>query len=523
MLSSIFSGLRSGGESPSRQQTSRHVVWMDIDIVKRPRPIHFVTIGYMNGYNMYQLVNDRMDLVSSRISEKDCQVTMIKILPSFEIPKNLALVDISTSNSTLQFVDMTSGNESFHMIRLTAPIVKLSACSYTVAVGIEGGKIHIFDSISLEEKFIVNCSRSIWDLSERWLAYNLVPQQATNLLKKGVGGDSFPNVFLGKVWQKIAALGQDAFDNVVLAVSQQEPPMMSSLQSPTSQVRTGIVAIQDSVTQKIISTVEEPGRPIECLQWSDCGSMLLVTSGNGHYVSCYGLEFEKDRNEVMFCLKATLNRGVTPATITRMCMDPYRKRVALCSGNGSVHLFSATGEWLGKISGQGKDAAIAFQGTHLLVANRTKASVCEYTVEEGGISKSQSWDDLVRAPDEENGNKPITSIHAPEKSSAEKKNLVELSTCKPCEVETWQSPLLSFWNVDAVTGKRSKITFNHRNFGVNLSYDTRETSFGEMARELETGLNTPLIDTKETEPKYSHRTTKEGFVQPVPHSASRPQ
>ena len=515
MLTSLVAGLRGSVGEEESPQSRRRVVWMDLDIVDAR--FVFAVIAYSNGFDVYHLHQDGSSrLVCAKVTDKDgSKVSLMKILPAQDI-RNIAVAE--TGSGVVEFIDMSS-LESYHVIRLTALVVNLHASKSAIAIAIEGGRIHIFDSLTLEEKFSVRQGSKAWDLSHRWIAYNIVAQQMTGL--------SQPSLF-GRVWQKLSAISQDAFDNVVLAVShQQDHPGMSSLQSPTRTsaadfMRNGIVAIQDCVSQKILATIDDQSssdsRPIECLKWSDCGSMILTTSGNGHYVCVYGMDWEMGRSEIIFSLKATLNRGMTPAIITGICMDAHRQFVAVCSGNGSIHIFNATsGERVTKISTAEKDISIKThnQNQLLFLINRRSQCVEHYTVNDSGAQLTHTVEGLAREPE---SRQEVGLDSLLEKSASPKQErTVEVGTFNPSPVEAWQSPLLSFWKVRE-DGNREELRFRKSS---NVTYDTSAVSFHDMQTEIEAALNTPLISQDECEEdKYAHTTTKEGFVQLVPRTVS---
>jgi hypothetical protein len=524
MISTLVGSFRGyrGDDSP-KQRVNSHVLFMDLDMVRRPHPRTFVTLGYTDGFDVYVIESgDQEHLVCSKKSETGGGVKVMKVLypnSNESVCRNLAVV-YERSENNIQFVDMTTNSE-YHTIRLTAPIVKIQCCSSSLLTSVEGGRIHIFDSASLEEKFTVSTTRhgNVWDLSDRWLAFNLSPQQTTNLRSSS---EEAPATMFGKVWQKLSALSQDAFDNMVLAVSKSDQaPTMSSLQSPTKsdtrEFRNGIVVIQDVGSQKVIGTIEErlesinfTSRAIECIQWSNCGSFLLVTSGNGHNISLYGIETGRD--DIHFSLKQAFNRGLTPAVISSMCMDTHGRTMALYSSNGSVHLFNvSSGERTGKISPVDCSGTIRFnQKGILLVLETERGSVSIYD----GIERKKTLQ-LVRAPGCVE-DKLLT--HVFEKPSEPKRRIVLLEKpFRPRQVSAWESPLLSFWKVNEETGEQEQIK-PVRNFGIKVSYDTSTVSFKDYQESLQQGLSTPVVLEEETPemPKYVPKPTKEGFVQLVP-------
>lgn len=518
MISYISGLTRSEGKGPP----PRDVTWMALDIIRRPTPITFVTIGYTNGYDIYK-DPDYHDKFCA-FFKSDCAVEVIKILPSSTGVRNMILVERG-SEYVVNFIDMTT-NEPYHLIRLTSAVSKVDACLSTITIGTDK-QIHLFNSESLEEIFVIPC-RPVWDLSDRWLAYNVVPQQTgrSGVLKS-------PTSVIGKFLNKLSSISQDAFDNMVLAMTsspvgnEDDPsssyhPSMSSLQSPTRldrEARNGIIAIQDTICLRVIGTVEDnfsgSSRPIECLKWSNSGTMLLASSGNGHSVSVYGID---NKSPLSFSLKRTLNRGITPAVITGLCMNTLGTISAVGSAKGTVHFFNSQGYWISKLEEKAdSDARIVFDHNHkFLVLNRAACELKKYSAGPEFVTLDTTVESLVKQVDT---NKPnIGCILSAKPSKPESKMCYpELKTCRDPPLAVWESPLINFCRIDSATGQRYPIKFKRRT-DVKVTYDTSQVSFEDMKNLLTTALNTPLETARQSETgsKYASQSTKEGFVQYVP-------
>ena len=522
MISYISGLTRAEGKGPP----PRDVTWMDLDIIRRPVPTTFVTIGYTNGYDIFKDPNYSSKFCA--FVKPDCAVEHIKILPSSSGIRNMILVERG-SESVVHFIDMTT-NEPYHLIRLTSPVTKVDACLTTITIGTEK-QIHLFNSESLEEIFVIPC-RPVWDLSDRWLAYNVVPQQSGRS-----GGLKSPTSVIGKLWNKLSSISQDAFDNMVLAVtthsspvgeeddpSSSSGPTMSSLQSPTKvdrEARNGIIAIQDAVTLQVLGTVEDnvagSSRPIECLKWSNSGSMLLASSGNGHSVSVYGIDFG---NPLSFSLKRILNRGITPALITGLCMNTPGTISAVGSAKGTIHFFNSEGNWISKLEDKtDSDARIVFDHNHkFLVLNRAACELKKYSASADAMTLETCVESLVKRVDSNEGNIGCTLSEKPAKVEPKQSTCYpELKTCRDPPLAVWESPLIKFCRIDSATGQRQPIKFKRRT-DVTVTYDTSQVSFEAMKDLLTTALNTPLETAREPDAgsKYASQPTKEGFVQLVP-------
>lgn len=493
------------GKTAESLQSHRHVTWVDIDVIKRPTPSTLITIGYTNGYDVWECLSGPF----ASLVKPDMFVDVLRILPSSEGPvRNMALVE-RNAPTVVNCIDLTT-NESYHVIRMTERIERIEANRFTIAIG-TGDQVHLLNSESLQETHVLHTLRPVWSLSDRWIAYNMISQESET--------EPHSSVF-GKLWSKLSVLGQDAFDNVVLAVRAQttiedelsQHPTMSSLQSPTRvdrDARNGVIAIQDTVSLKVISTVEEnfcgSCRPIETIQWSTCGSLLMVSSGNGHNVLVYGIDCGPGPH-VGFSVKKTLNRGITPAVITSMTSNQTQS--AICSAKGTAHVFDATGTWKSKLDAEKFDKLAFDHNNDLVVISRFSGTVLTYSA---NMVLKNRVESIFRPSDGEIDRsatlKPVIRENRKEFSP-------ELHTCKEIDLPVWQSPLLNFWRLDE-KGNRENAKLKRKN-SVQVKYDTSKVSFDDMKKLVEQSLNTMLITDEPEQPRYTTKATTEGFVQLVP-------
>ena len=556
-------GLSGSTATASGEKDVRHVTLVELDAVRRPTPMTFINIGYVDGYDVVRIeCNGQTNKIASQHSSD--AVSSMRILPSPSgHPRNLS-VTFKSSSSVVRFVNLTS-NESYHLIRMTSPVLSVHASLAGIAIAVEG-RIHIFNPESLEETFTVQTMVGVGGggaacaLSDRWLAYNMNPQQA------GLGSPR--GALLGQVWNKLSSIGQDAFDNIVIAVSNHPTiaqtnkdgtataedivgaPTMSALQSPVKlnrDSRNGIIAIRDVVSMKVIGCIEErlnSGRSIECLQWSNCGTQLLATSGNGHSVLIYSVSVRGDStagpggNQLEFRQTHSLNRGITPAVITGLGINSAGSLAAICSAKGTVHLFQLSGKdevpvgrvkpAAGGMGESGMDPEFIFdESGSLLVLNKFTLAVHKYAVSDPHTPVLLDTYSLVRSAstDEPNVQLDMDNTTSDQPTTCTESS-VEIKTCGELPVPLWMCPHLTFWRS---TGEQLEFTLNH---GVKVEA-SRPIDPVLLTKEVNAALATPLVGSRQvpsvhsTDDKYfvsSRDSTRDGFVQIVPMgSANSPR
>ena len=364
-------------------------------------------------------------------------------------------------------------NETYHLIRLTAPAISVRASPSTIAVQTDG-RIHFHNPETLEEIFAVQCmslppNLPVLAVGDRWAAYNLAPQQRSTSSALGM-------------WNTLTSIGQDAFDNIVTAVSATATPHeVASPKGPLKNVRNGMIAIRDVVSMKVIACIEdkECNRPVEYLQFSPCGTKLVVTSGNGHSGKIYSVVPGSSEME----LTHNLSRGITPAVITSIAVSVDGLSTAICSAKGTIHLFNQA-EKVKTISvspaEHGVNPVVVFdQDDYLLALNRATMTVLKFLggelVETYTVVRELEGEDVV-----------LTIPPSPPVRSSSAVS-IELKTCREMPVPFWQSPMLVFGD--------SKPQFDKR----FLQAIHRET-----VEEVD-------------EDRYLKETSKDGFIQIVPN------
>jgi hypothetical protein len=304
--------------------------------MKPPGEGVYLLVGCVDGYQVY---HGSREVFACHSQEPLALMCLLPAL-SGSMPRNMAVV-YRGSPTVIRFIDLTS-SETYHMIRVGVPLIGLKANRSCIAVQMEG-KVGFYDIQTLQETFLVETmengvSHPVLALGDRWVAYNLPPQMSS----------PGPQTTL-TVWNSITSLGQDAIDNIVMAVSKRgDTSLVSSseivsspkIASVPKNARNGIVAIQDVVTQRVLGCVEdkETNRPIDWLEWSPCGTVLVTASSNGHYCKVY--KTAAGGRCIEFQVIHSLNRGLTPAVITSIAVSPSLDRVAISSAKGTVHMFN---------------------------------------------------------------------------------------------------------------------------------------------------------------------------------------
>lgn len=534
MISAYFQDKRS-----SSAQT-HHVTCIDIDRIKSfPVPSTFLTVGYVNGYEIHRVVKDDPALCLECSFTGGEPVSLMRLLPASSSPRhNLAIV-YSSSPTVVRFIDLVS-NESYHLLRMTSPVIAIRASLNCIVITVKN-RLHIYNPETLEEHFSTACSASgICALGDRWVAYNL-PSADRSF------ASSSTSPLMGQVWSKISNMGQEAFDNLVMAVSSSssaanipanasEPNPLQSPSKTSRDIRNGIVVIRDVVTCKVISTVEEKShaggtsRPVELVEWSNCGTILMTTSGNGHQICIYEISSKRsdetsETSGVSFHLKKVLNRGLTPAVITSLSVDNYAKFAVVCSSKGTVHLFPlSANENLPegtkiKLSNDSLDnhtkTYFDFNGKHQLISF-CRSFFNVHSVSDDGTVKETFSTQFVRPI---NGSpnlslKPgVGNILSGESSSPQ--TLVDVKTCPDLPLPLWLSPQLSFWNrdVDGQLTQLKVIPPGRTKIDIQPDLD-----LDEYTAAVDKALLTPISDESSNIP-VTHSSyfmsPKDGFVQIV--------
>ena len=393
-------GFGSVRVSPNR----REVLFFDLDFCVGDL---CVLVGFGDGWVCVYHVPDRRVLYSKRF---DDPIVYMRL----DGRGNLVYTT-QGDDKVANFISLMGENNVYHVIRLTSKILSIKVNCVCIAIASGGGRMFFYDVATLQETFSVqNNPLGVLALGSRWVAYNLSPQQSSP-------GHKFKHV-----WNTLTGMGQDAFDNIVIAIGGASTPSVGSPVA-TSNCRNSLIGIRDVLSMKVIALIEDVAadnnRPIEGLDWSKCGSLLITTSGNGHVVHVYRPFV--GAGPLTFELVYSLNRGITPAVITSLAV--CANSAAVASAKGTVHIFQ---------SGCGKYQKSA--GTHLtydfdnclVVGN-----VNDLTVDTGSGESVQ-----IECPTED----ILFAVLEKGHNNRNQVCSVELDYCALAAVPFWKSPLIEF-------------------------------------------------------------------------------
>jgi len=488
-LQEISASIGLSGSEPSLDSPLRHVTVVEIDRIRRPVASTFITVGYVNGYEVFSWKENSLDLVCSFTGSE--AVNLMRILPSL---RNMAMV-LRSSPSVVRFVDLTS-NDSYHLIRMTSAVISIRASLSALVVSVQD-RIHVFNPDSLEETFSTACSSSsLLALADRWVAYNVTPQKSS----------AAP--LMGQMWGKLSTIGQDAFDNIVMAVSATTEDAQS-LQSPVKIVRenrNGLVAVRDVLSFKVIATVEEKNsRPVEHIEWSNCGSLLMTTSGNGHQIFVY--EALGREEEIRFELRNILNRGLTPALISSMSIDSYSRFAAVSSNKGTVHVFPLSCEEGADRKLKPTDLETESRAFFDWAGNLLVLCKSRFTAYRVGTDIEVLHSAPIGRPAAGSSNMSLTLTCRPERSQQQVP--VDVKTCPDPDLPLWLSPQLSFW-VREADGQVKQVKGSPA--GAGKIYMNPDLDLDEYSKAVDSALSTPLIEDPPTAAS-NQSYFKDGFVQ----------
>ena len=519
-ISSYLHELSTSMGMSAAETGEEEIAVLELEVVREEI---FVLAGLPDGIAVYRLPSPD-PIFSLRSIEP---VNHLRLVRSGGAIRNLGFVHVG-SPEVVRFLDLFSGGETFHLLRMTSEVVLLKASISCFAVCVFGGRIHLFKPDSLEEVFSVQNMPSPVPplaLGERWAAYNLSPQPRTNVPS--------PKGSLS-VWDRISSMGQDALDNLVIAVvsdrAERRKCVLSSPVARSAQTRNSMIAIRDVVTMKVISVIEEAtaglhNRGIEVLAWSSCGTQLMVTSGNGHFIQIHAVTSAGGRkqdpgttnNLINFHLLHSLNRGVTPAVLSSLALSG--DLAAAASSNGTVHLFDLTsGERVVKLRSDPRPVVAFSQAHQLVLVSRGKFTVQTFHGQEEveKIQLARRWAEGGEGP-------KLQLVEGGAVGRSVASNAVELAICRPMEVPFWMSPNIRLVQVLESTVRVGAPTSPLR-FAtpllVNGSFQVADENYfpslhSATLERLALALATPLNEDPPVEEKYL-TSTKEGFVQVVP-------
>ena len=496
---SISSRLGISREESPATTDSRRVSFYTLQTVRCPRGVAIVLalIGFDDGgYKVWMIDTPRVDLVaSSSTSLGSAIVCMCALSPLVEDKiglRNLAIVRNDT-RSVVEFVDFTT-NKTYHQIKTTSAVVDVDANEYVVLIVQSGGTFALHSSTSLEQVRTIQSGSCLYSLGERWLAFQSLAEPPEKRATCVTSSSSFVSTALNTV----STMSQDAFDNIVKAIGKDEVNRETILGSSpiatrknSTLAKPGLIAVIDVVSGDQIchfeATPNEVSRPIENLAFSVCGSKILVTIGNGHYVDVYKVIRDEGRSGLNFTLDSRLNRGITPAKIHSVSMTESIS--AICSSNGTVHVFNGAGDSVGKVKVTDIEARLLVCETHVLVLG--KSGIAEL-FSAGEILRDSIKMDLITRED-------VTDKIQLPSLLVEETPLFE--TCAPLPVPYWESP----WLLWPGTNHRDKLT-------AKFVQCERMPNRNEVLEALGADL---LASEREalTRDRYHEEMGREGFVQ----------
>ena len=412
--------------------------------------------------------------------------------------RNLAIVS-SHQLSCVNFFDIVT-QKIYHQIKTSAPVVLIAANEHVVAIAQSGNTISLYSASSLEELRTVYCSSPNFSLGERWLAYtsNKEPEEG----KVGaVATHKSSSSIVTSTITTFSAMTQDAFDNIVKAIGGEEVSRenflgSSPIGSRKNAAKSCYISIIDVVSGESICCFEasqnELSRPVEYISFSSCGTKLVVSVGNGHCVDIY----RYIGGVAGFVPELTLNRGMTPAKI--VCVSFTNFFAAICSSNGTVHIYAANGENVGKIKKIVNDTcpkvvlmnqAIA---SDLLLVLTSTGVVELVSLTNGGIGESSRLD-LLKISDGK-----ITAAKIPSPMVEE---CPVFETCAPLAVPFQSSPNFSW----PTNNMNDQFTAKYINCS---SFPNCEVVLKAMATDLLTQEREELA-----RDRYQEQIGREGFVQ----------
>jgi hypothetical protein len=340
----------AAGLSPQISEDVRHITWSSIErVVWPPDPVRqFLVVGYQDGFQVYDMQDpaNAYEVLSKQAASAVlvarllpapllCEEDDAKKLGAKEAPM-LAYIDKGAPARVKLFSMRAHDDVSY--LRLTEPAKALQASRRFFAVGLQG-LVELYDVLKFEKLFSVQCAgiSPTFALGDRWIAYNLPPQQPT----MGAGASIFSSSSTGGVVDYVKQVGQRTFDNMFMI-----PPDGGSEPSPTpTKERCGVVALRDATSKAVIAQFEDHIEPVESMVWDTSGLQLISAAASGHCVLVHRALIGADvRGEfalggIVFQHLYTLYRGCTPAIISDITVSDDGQQVAVSSAKGTTHVF----------------------------------------------------------------------------------------------------------------------------------------------------------------------------------------
>jgi len=425
---------------PGEGVGTRLITYMDIQSVPRPhsKPQIYTIIGYVDGYEIFASPHNQWETVASHSDSGNGGIACMQILHTKSSPRNLAIV-YQSNLTAVRFIDLQS-HDTYHIVRTIAPVVAIRANEYVVALLLGDGSIRFHSNETLEEVSITDDHGkiSILALGDRWAAFNEQRSASTGLVSS---------------WTTAAAsMSQDAFDNIVMAVSGGTSSSTSITGSPTTRKFLSVITIYDVVIGQVIGTIDQGGEKnlhdIEQLEFSPCGTRLFASCGNGHFVNVYQVD-NVTAGAVSFRLVHVLNRGLTPARIT--CISSHANIAAVCSSRGTIHLFSLmSGESTITASCRIRPEGVDGEGRDFPILKFSPLNREIFLLHHSGVIETYSVSsdctcvDLVSTVSIISEGRPEEKVLcvAAGNTRARADGKIDFETCDPLPVPVWMSPML---------------------------------------------------------------------------------
>lgn len=342
----------------------RHLTWLAVERVFWPqdtvRP--FLVLGYTDGFQVWDLQDPTM--ARELLSKQDKCITLARLLPcplecndeeSHSLGASHAplLAYLHRGAPALVRLFSMRANDDVHLLRLTEPARALQASRRYFAVGLQR-QVEVYDAFHFQALFSVQCAGTCpsFALGQRWLAYNLPPQQQSAPVP-GVGSllaggtSRFPSM----VRDGLQYLGQGmqrTLDHMLMP-----PPEGVEQQAAPAAVRCGIVAVRDSANRTVIAQFDDHAEAIETMTWDPSGLQLVTGATLGHRVLVHRALLSSEHalltaddvqggfalGGVVFQHLFTLERGYTPAIISDITVSEDGQHVAVSSAKGTTHIF----------------------------------------------------------------------------------------------------------------------------------------------------------------------------------------
>mmetsp|Transcript_82943 Transcript_82943/g.231354 ORF Transcript_82943/g.231354 Transcript_82943/m.231354 type:complete len:886 (-) Transcript_82943:97-2754(-) len=361
----------AAGLNPQISQDVRHITWLSIERVFWPPQESLrllLVLGYSDGFQVWDLQDPTA--ASEVISRQDKPVTLVRLLPvplvhgeasdgtkgALGVAQAPLMAYLHRGAPALVRLFSARAHNDVHLLRLTEPAKALQASRRYFAVGL-ARQVDLYDALDFQQLFSVQCHAAAasptFALGQRWLAYNLPPQQvyvnagAGGLL--GGGARQLPSVMRDGL-QYLGHVGQRTLDHVLMPSTHDAVEQQHAAQSAA---RCGIVAVRDAASRAVIAQFEDHTEAIELMAWDPSGLQLVTCAAQGHQVLVHRALLGAEQalmvhesedgglavGSVVFQHLYTLLRGYTPAVISDVAVSDDGEFVAVSSAKGTTHIF----------------------------------------------------------------------------------------------------------------------------------------------------------------------------------------